>query len=222
MARGHRETQTMPGSDQRGDNQDSLELVRRAQDGESVALNSLFGRYYGRVRRIVRARLGDGLRGRLDSEDIVQQTFVTAVLSFDRFEMRDEASLIHWLGKLAENEIRGAADHHGAMKRDQRREVAWRTVRDAMESGELELDPEGAEPQPSQEAVKREEVEAVEESLRALSSEYREVIFYRDYARASWAVVAESLGSPSPNAARMLYARALNEMRRLMKRRDGS
>ena len=81
------------------------------------------------------------------------------------------------------------------------------------------LDPEGQEPGPADEAVKREEADAVEESLRALSSEYREVIFHRDYARGSWAAVAESLGSPSPNAARMLYARALIELTRLMKRR---
>jgi len=58
----------------------------------------------------VRARLGARLRQHLESGDILNQTFAKAFQKFDHFEMRDEASLIHWLSKIAEGQIRDAAD----------------------------------------------------------------------------------------------------------------
>src|SRR6266850_3254063 len=99
----------------------SLDLVLRAQHGDSAALNRLCERYYDRVRRIVRLRLGPRLRERVDSGDILQETFIAAVRSLESFEMREEASLINWLSRLAERQIIAAADFHGAKKRDQRR-----------------------------------------------------------------------------------------------------
>ena len=101
----------------------TIDLVRRAHDGDSQALQSLFGRYYERVRRMVRLRLGAALRHRMDSGDILQETFLEALRTFDRFEMRDQGSFINWLARLAENRIRDAADYHGALKRTAGREV---------------------------------------------------------------------------------------------------
>src|SRR5262245_29002800 len=88
----------------------TLQLVRRVQSGDRAALQPLFERYYDRVRRIARVRLGAGLRQRMDSGDIVQETFIAALSGFDRFELRDEASLLQWLAVLLENRIRDAAD----------------------------------------------------------------------------------------------------------------
>ena len=53
----------------------SLDLVRSAQNGDGGALNLLFERYYERVRRVVRMRLGNKLRQEMDSGDILQETF---------------------------------------------------------------------------------------------------------------------------------------------------
>ena len=83
----------------------SLDLVRRAQGGDDQALNKLVERYYDRVRRIVRLRLGNNLRECVDSADILQNTFIAAVQSFQAFEMREEASLINWLSRLAQHQI---------------------------------------------------------------------------------------------------------------------
>src|SRR6185436_18440399 len=101
----------------------TLDLLRRAQQGERPALERLLERYYERVRRIVRLRLGPSLRRRLESGDILQETFLAAVRNFARFELRDEGSFINWLAVLAENQIRDAADHHGAQKRAMLRQV---------------------------------------------------------------------------------------------------
>ena len=81
-------------------------LVRRAKGGEEEALGSLFARYYPRVSKIVRLRLGKTLLGVLDATDILQETFVAAIKAFKRFELRDEASVINWLSRIAERKIR--------------------------------------------------------------------------------------------------------------------
>jgi len=63
----------------------SLDLVLRAQQGDTDALNRLFERYYGRVQRIVRLRLGSRLREKVESGDILQETFIAAVRSLEDF-----------------------------------------------------------------------------------------------------------------------------------------
>lgn len=197
---------------------ESLDLVRRAQAEDHAALDRLFKRYYERIRRIVRIRLGADLRSCVESGDILQETFICAVHDFNRFEMRDEASLIHWLSRIAEHRIKAAADYHGALKRDRKREVALQHVKDAQASGELVLEPQASGPQPLDEMVEEEAVRAVEDCLRELSEEYREVILQRDYMDAPWEVVAERIHSPSPDAARMLYSRAVTDLAQRMRR----
>ncbi|MEW6074616.1 MAG: sigma-70 family RNA polymerase sigma factor [Planctomycetota bacterium] len=199
----------------------SLELVRRAQAGEHAALERLFARYYDRVRRIVRIRLGAGLRRMLDAEDILQETFVEAVRSFDAFEVREEARLIDWLGRIAENRIRAAARQARAAKRDRAREVTLERLRSSVASGALVPEPAASITLPGDRAAAAEERERLEECIAALKEEYREVILRRDYEGGSWATVASLMGSPGPNAARMLHARALIELAALVRRRAG-
>jgi RNA polymerase sigma-70 factor (ECF subfamily) len=196
---------------------ESIDLVRRAQDGDRQALDELFGRYYGRVRRNVRSRLGPHLRNFLESGDILQETFAAAVNAFDRFEMRDEASLIHWLSRIAQHQINAAADYHTALKRDRRRDVALHVRRTPEESSIL-LEPEAAPEDPLDELVHDEDVGHVERCLAELRPEYRTAIVEHDYHGCSWDELARRLGSPTPNAARMVYARAVAELTRLVRK----
>ena len=191
----------------------SLDLVKRAQGGEKDALNRLLQRYYERVRRIVRVRLGRNLRECVDSGDILQETFIAAVNSFERFEMRDEASLINWLAKLAQHQIIAAADYHNAKKRDHHRRVPLQVG-----SGES-TGPQvaGQEPRPLDELADAEQSELVEDAIRQLPEEYRELIILRNYAGATWETVASETGRPSAAAARMMHARAIIELGKLVK-----
>jgi len=197
----------------------SLDLVLRAQQGDQHALNRLCERYYDRVRRIVRLRLGPRLRERVDSGDILQETFLAAVRSLQSFEMREEASLINWLSRLAERQIIAAADYHGAKKRDSRRDVSLSgpigptdtvTVRIGIEDSGLM--------RPLDLVADAEEQKIVERCLEELPDEYRELILLRNYAGASWESVAEETGRPSAAAARMMHARALVELGKLVRK----
>jgi RNA polymerase sigma-70 factor (ECF subfamily) len=184
----------------------TLQLVRRVQGGDHDALQPLFERYYERVRRIVRVRLGAPLRSRLDSGDIVQETFLAALKGFDRFDLRDEAALIHWLSVLAENRIRDAADYNDAAKRAAGREVP---LASPGRSGTVHLDPASDGTGPADRAANDEQVERLEEAISALPEDLREIVLLRDYAGMAWEDIATRVGRPSPDAARMAHGKAL-------------
>ena len=191
----------------------SIDLVHRAQGGDGGALERLFERYYARVRRIVRLRMGRDLRRSVDSGDILQDTFIAAVRSFETFEVRDEASLINWLSKLAERQILTAAAHYGARKRDKKREVLMSEAAgrsDGEDSVPFELEASTRAPLEHLSGV--EQTAIVEACIHELPEDARELIILRDYAGASWDTVARETGRPSAAAARMMHARALIEL----------
>ena len=196
----------------------TLQLVRRIQAGDQQALQPLFERYYDRVQRIVRVRLGAPLRSRLDSGDIVQETFLAALQNFDRFELRDEAALIHWLSVLAENRIRDAADYHDADKRASRHEVPLQAPG---RSGTVRIDLPASATGPVERVARDEQVERLEEALSELPEELREIVLLRDYAGMEWKDIAARVGRPSADAARMAHGKALLLMADRMRKREG-
>jgi RNA polymerase sigma-70 factor (ECF subfamily) len=198
----------------------SVDLVQQAQSGDRDALNRLFARYYERVRRIVRLRLGRRLRETVDSGDILQETFIHAVKAFQNFEVREDASLTNWLSRLAERQIIAQADFHGAKKRDIKKRVPLQAPSGEDETFEVvHLDDQT---RPLERLENAEQAGIVEACIEELSDEHRELIILRNYAGASWEAVAEELGRPSAAAARMMHARAMVELGKLVKEAGAS
>ena len=192
---------------------ESITLIRDAKRGDRDALAHLVERYYDRVLRIVRARLGPGLRKHLESQDLVQDTFAAAVRDFERFEVREEASLVHWLARLAERQILRAAEYHRAERRDPGREEPF-----DRESGEAPLPAAAEGPGPGTQMRELEQHELLESCLGELPEEYRELILLRDYAGVSWEEVARETGRPSADAARVMHVKAVEELSKLLRR----
>jgi RNA polymerase sigma-70 factor (ECF subfamily) len=192
----------------------SFALVRQAKEGDRAALARVVERYYDRILRIVRARLGPGLRHCTESQDLVQETFAAAVRDFEHFDVREEASLVHWFARLAERQILRAAEYHRAERRDPGRvEHAHR------EASDPALAAAASSPGPSTRAVAQEQRELVEDCLHELPDEYRELILLRDYAGVSWQEMARVTGRPSPDAARVMHVKAVEELSKLLRRR---
>lgn len=194
----------------------TIELVRRAQAGSGDALNALFTRYYPRVKQIVSIRLGRRMRSRMDSGDIMQDTFISAMRSFDRYEVRTEARFLNWLCTIAEHQIGDAVDHFTAQKRNIDREVALDRPTD---SGHVGIDPVASGMVPADLLSRDEERTVVIEAMRTLPHAYRELILLRDYMGMSWEEVAEETGSSSADAARMRHGSAIVKLTREVKRR---
>ncbi len=184
------------------DRQETTQLLRRARSGSDEALNLVFERYAGRLLAVIRLRMGPGLRDRLESRDILNGSLLKAFQHIDQFEKHDGPSLMAWLARIAENEIRDQAEYHHRRRRDMARAVPL--------DGELVPIAEKVRSQSSRLALK-EEMDRLARVLESLDEAHREVILLRKLQELSFREIAERMGR-SPDACRMLLARALTEL----------
>jgi RNA polymerase sigma-70 factor (ECF subfamily) len=147
----------------------------------------------------VRFRLGRTLRAKLDSDDVLQEVYLRAHEAFDRFRWHGDASFTRWLCRIAENAIRGLADHHGARKRTPPPGLARvsRIVHDLTAYGDG----------PATEAARRERSAALARALDALEDELREVLLLRHFLGQTIDEIAHATGR-SPTSTRRLLGRA--------------
>ncbi len=190
----------------------TLSLIRQAQEGDQEALGKIFARYYNPVRAFVRRRLGCELRSNLDSGDIMQETFLSAVKHFDNFELRHDAGLIQWFSSIAENHIREQARYARAQKRDRRRERALRFLKDSISSGSMQMEPAGNITLPGNAVERKEMEEQLAKALDSLKPSYRDVILHRAYGKGTWKEIADLMERGTEAAARHLHARAMIEL----------
>jgi RNA polymerase sigma-70 factor (ECF subfamily) len=118
----------------------------------------------------------------------------------ETFESQREGSLLAYLRQIVLNQVRDAA-----------RGVARRPGRDPL--------PEEAADRcrsPLEETVGRETMEAYDAALADLSEEQRHAVILRIELGYGYSQIAEAVGSPTPNAARMLVTRALLRLAQAM------
>ena len=75
-------------------------LLEDAQAGNRDALNELMRRYLPRVHAVVRIRLGDFLRQKVESWDVVQEVMQEAFSGVSAFEYRTEGAFLKYLNKM--------------------------------------------------------------------------------------------------------------------------
>jgi RNA polymerase sigma-70 factor (ECF subfamily) len=141
------------------------------------------------------------LRRRVESRDVLQATFLKALLHVEGFRGGKRGSLMAWLARIAQNEIRDLAAFHGQQRRDIAQTFA---VGGAQELDRLAAD---LRSETSRIAVDERSARLVE-ALEALTAEHREVILLRELEELPFSEVALRMGR-SPDACRMLLARAM-------------
>jgi RNA polymerase sigma-70 factor (ECF subfamily) len=196
----------------------SILLLRKAQEGDAQALNDLFARYYPRVYRIVRIRMGARVRRLLEPEDVLQQTCRIALLKLGAFQPRDHSSLIAWFSAIAEGQIRDELKRSYAERRDADVE---RSIDAARPDGDGAAMPElsGSGPGPSSIVSNAELREIYDACVEALDDRHREVVLLRDYQEAGWDEVAARVAAPTAHAAQELYRRAQVRLATALRRR---
>lgn len=156
----------------------------------------------------VRRRLGPLLRRQHDTQDIVQETMLSALRSAPRFLVSDRSHLRGLLVRMVENTLRVAANHQQRQKRDVRRE---RPPAVSPTGTVLDLDAAANVTDPGA-AAAREDLRAwVRLALELLDVDDREVIERRDYDEQPFATIAEELGE-AEDTVRMRYRRALPKL----------
>ena len=189
-------------------------LIRDGKEGDANALSTLFARYQERVLRIVRLRLSAPLRDRLrlQSMDILQETFLHAIRKLKDFEPTTEASFLHWLSRIVENVIRDQIDYSRAGKRDS---AAERSLDQsiALQSGHAHLrdliPDEGTSP--TQAVVRKGIRSIVDNLLLELEEPERELIIQRKLEGLTFGEMAAELGK-SEDAVRKLFNRSFQKL----------
>jgi RNA polymerase sigma-70 factor, ECF subfamily len=175
------------------DPETTIELLGRVKDGDAAARDRLIARCLPPLRRWARGRLPVYARDMLDTDDIVQDTVLSALRRLDCFEARREGALQAYLRQALANRIKDVI-------RAKRR----RPVR-----ADLPTDPVDDAASPLEEAIGSENTERYEAAMLRLRDVDREAIVARIELRYSYQEVAVALGKPSADAARVAVARAV-------------
>jgi len=181
-------------------------LLRRARDGEREALDAVYSRCAGRLLALIRLRMGPELRSRMESRDLLQASLLKSFERIDQFEREGSLSLMAWLARIAENELRDRVEFHRRAKRDARADVAIDDERHPLAARMRSA---------LSQVILDERARALEGALEALAPQHRDVIVLRKLEELSWAEVAARMDK-TEDACRMLLARAMSALTREM------
>ena len=185
------------------DRQETAALIERAKAGSDAALNALYARCAGKLLPLIRLRMGRSLRTELESRDVLQTVLLKSFQRLGQFEGSATGSLMAWLARIAENEIRDRADYQGR----QRRDAARRVPLDAVDERELPAPVRSALTQ----GILNENAERLERALEALTDSHREIILLRQFEELTFPEIATRLGK-TEDACRMMFARAMTAL----------
>lgn len=182
------------------DLESSFELIERAQAGDRSALERLLARYRPRLQRWASGRLPRYAREIADTDDLVQDALIGTLKNLERFEQRGEWALQAYLRQAVTNRIR-----------DEIRRISTRPLRNVLDD-----DLAARDQSPLEIAVGRELFERYDRALSALEPDEREAVIARLELGCAYQEIAQLVDKPSPDAARMMVARALARLAALM------
>jgi RNA polymerase sigma factor (sigma-70 family) len=189
--------------DDHRDPESTFELIDRARRGDQVAMDRLFARHLPPLQRWASGRLPKWARDLADTDDLVQDTLLQTFKRIGNFEPRRVGALQAYLRQAVVNRLRDELRRKGRQPESTGLETAM------LEAGD---------DSPLEQAIGRETVERYEEALQRLRPEEREAIILRVEMGYSYEDMAESLGKPTPDAARKAAQRALVRLVEEMKR----
>ena len=178
----------------------TVELLALAKSGDRRAVDRLFERYLPRLRRWASGRLPAWARSAFDTDDVVQDVLYRSIQRVSAFENQEDAGFHSYLRQAVLNRVRDEVRRaqHGPVFR------------------ELSADAAGREASPLEIAIGNDEADRYEKALQTLSTLDRELVIARLEMGLSYDEIAEALGKPSRNAARMSVVRALERLARML------
>lgn len=180
-------------SDARPAAETTLCLLERARAGDREALNVLFARHIPTLRRWASGRLPRWTRDITDTQDLVQETVLQVFKRVEAFEPRGDGALQAYLRQALMNRIRNE------FRRNRRRPTPEA----------LDDEAPAEQTSPLEAAIRQEQLDRYDAALSRLSESDRDLIIARVGMGLTYEEMADALGKPSWNAARMATARAL-------------
>jgi RNA polymerase sigma factor (sigma-70 family) len=150
--------------DDAGNSWTSLVLLERIREGDDLAAEAVFSRYFERLTLLARSRLAPRLARRMDPEDIVLSAYRSFFVGArtGRFTLRRGGDLWRLLASITKHKLFRAARHQGADRRSVNSELPL----DQTEEGRfLSRQPE---PTPEEAVALADELERVLAQLNTL------------------------------------------------------
>jgi len=189
-----------------------LELIQAAREGNDAALTEIWQQLRSYLLIFTSSRLDEGLKGKLDASDIVQQSLLEAHRDFDTFRGQTEEELKAWIGRLVVHNLQDAGRRfRQSQQRNVEKEVAW--------SAETELSATMDQPSPSSLVRRRETDDELLRAVAELPERSQQVLELRHRMRLSHAEVAQELGM-TEEAARKLWSRTVEQLQKRLSARN--
>lgn len=200
---------------QRTSHSDPPGQLQLARQGGEDARGALLENYRSYLELLARVEIGRRLQTKLDTADVVQETFLEAHRNFDSFRGQSEGELVAWLREIFSARLSNLVRHYlGTQGRDLRREQALEINLD-QSSRLLDRGLFAAGGTPSQQVAQREQGVLLAESLARLPDDYREVIVLRHLEELTFPEVASRLGR-TVDSVQKVWVRALAKLRQMM------
>lgn len=174
----------------------TLALVTRARGGDRAALEVIAERYQSALARFAHGRLPSAARGLVETDDIVQMAVMRTLERLDTFVATYRGSLLAYLRRAVLNQIRDE------IRRSQRRPHGD-GVPDELPAASRD---------PLEEAISNQSLERYEAALAALPADQQEAFMMRIEMNCGYREIADALGRPTAEAARMLVRRAIRAL----------
>ena len=185
--------------------------LRLARQGDPEAVGRLLGGYRNYLNMLARIWLHRTFTPMVDQSDMVQDTLLKAHEHLADFRGSTEAELTAWLRRILARTIGNAVRRFGATARQLSRERSLEQIlQDSSRGVNGLLAASGSSP--SRAAQRRELGVVLADALAEMDPDHREVIVLRSLQGCDWTRVAEKMDR-SPDAARMLWTRALKQLR---------
>jgi RNA polymerase sigma-70 factor (ECF subfamily) len=197
---------------------DVSRLIAAARGADRAALDQLLGVFRNYLKVLAQTELRAALRSKTDPSDVAQETLLRAAKHFEQFRGVTEAELASWLRQILARHLANLARHYqlvGARRIDRERSLDELLAASSAALGQLIAGSEGS---PSRDAQRREMSVLLADALAELPPDYREVIVLHNLEELDWSEVAQNMNR-TPSAVRMLWARALKQLRPLLEER---
>ena len=198
------------------------ELIRAAREGKHDAIGRLLSQYVNYLKILASTQLDQKLRHRVSPSDVVQETFCDAHRDFHMFRGASEREFSAWLRKIMIHNLARIVERHVLTeKRDVRREFSLNDVKKSVDRSTMQMDAllMANQPSPSREALQRESSVLLADCLAELPEDYQRVVMLRNFHGLPFKQVAEQM-ERSSGAVRMLWLRALNQLRSLIEAKE--
>lgn len=180
------------------------ELIQSARDGDDAALNEIWRQLRSYLLIFADQRLDDGLKGKLDASDVVQQSLLEAHRDFGEFRGASESELKSWISRLV---VHNLMDAGRRFRQSQQRSV----MKEVALTAETEFSAVKSSSSASSIFRRRETDDELLRAVSELPERSQQILELRHRMGMSHAEIGRELGMTEV-AARKLWSRIVEEL----------